>query len=104
MSTETKWTPGPWSVEGETVYALTDTGGQNRFWCSVQSVRRADEGEASDAEVRANAHLIAAAPDLYAALAALMNEHGALTGSKECDSAAEKLARLALSRARGETP
>lgn len=54
-------TPGPWLVEGRTVYALNDDG-YNRFSALVQDAHTPGD------ELEANARLIAAAPDLLEAL------------------------------------
>jgi hypothetical protein len=77
---EVKWTPGPWEVDGSKVcYDLDGTKDNicNTVW------------------QEANAHLIAAAPDLYEALAEIMdwvvNDHPASVK-----------ARAALAKARGE--
>lgn len=63
---EPKWTPGPWVRDGETTSetiwagcAPSGYGSTGRYIASVHG----DDAEAED-----NAHLIAAAPDLYAAL------------------------------------
>lgn len=65
-------TPGPWEKDGLTVYALMHAGWhkgveqfKNRFFCGVQG-----DVECSTRELDANARLIAAAPDLLAALKA----------------------------------
>ena len=60
-------TPGPWKHEDRTyVYALNEQG-SNRFYVDVQRGRA--NGELTQlAELLANARLIAAAPDLLAAL------------------------------------
>ena len=91
---ETKFTPGPWTFEGRTIYALEEAGWRrgepvmrNRFDCSVQGPF------CPDAEKQANAHLIAAAPDLYDALDYLLND--------DTHDAREQ-ARAALAKARGE--
>jgi hypothetical protein len=68
--TEVKHTPGPWKREDRFVYALMPDQkrhGQevNRFWLSVQP--QAGYG-VPDAEIDANANLIAAAPELLEAL------------------------------------
>ena len=55
---------------------------------------------AAKAEVRANAHLIAAAPALFAACEALLGEIGKPDGY--VDSDVLDTARAALARARGE--
>ena len=54
-------TPGPWLLHHSTVYALNGRG-LNRFSTLPQP------GTLQEAELLANAHLIAAAPDLLAAL------------------------------------
>ena len=110
---ETKWTPGPWSV------FIDDSGDKWTGWpLSIDAVTDPDktvvrtggqwpyewETATSQREAVANANLIAAAPDLYAAL-----EHclGALTCGMDgiWDHHAPKpadLARAALAKARGE--
>lgn len=55
------FTPGPWLLSGRTVYALNDEG-FNRFSALVQDAHTPWD------ELEANARLIAAAPDLLAAL------------------------------------
>lgn len=70
---ETKHTPGPWKIAGETadkqsfVYALNESG-TNQFWFDIQPGRTDDNQRTSDAELAANARLIAAAPELLEAL------------------------------------
>lgn len=61
-----KHTPGPWLIadNGTFVYALGN-GGTNVFWADVQS---AGSERAFLSEKRANARLIAAAPELLEAL------------------------------------
>jgi hypothetical protein len=63
---ETKHTPGPWFRQGNTVYALHQTGCDkgkpvmsNRFWVGVQI----DYRNVPTEEQEANASLIAAAPE-----------------------------------------
>lgn len=68
MSTA-KFTPGPWLVAGHTVYAGE---GWNRFSTHVQPGFDNQRNRISDQEVEANAHLIAAAPDLFAAVGKLI--------------------------------
>lgn len=71
------FTPGPWLLDGTCVYFLDWDGESyegrgkdyrrqlsNRFWCSVQGTPR----RIPEAELIANARLIAAAPELYEAL------------------------------------
>jgi hypothetical protein len=62
---ETKHTPGPWLVANKTfVYALGPQG-TNVFWAHVQA---AGAERAEEAEIAANARLIAAAPTLLEAV------------------------------------
>ena len=91
MTTETKWTPGPWKVlpRGDLtskftipVFATVGDG----VVCSIVHTYTAEPRD------RANARLIAAAPDLYEALAGLLAQYDLH------DPAAE----AALARARGE--
>ena len=62
-----KHTPGPWHRIDRTVYALNDQQ-INRFWAVVQDAHTPDD------ELLANARLIAAAPDLLAALKDMLPE------------------------------
>lgn len=85
---QTKWTPGPWSNDriGEIAVSLGDD--------NIALV--CFEGELNDEkECEANAHLIAAAPELYEAL----KEVVALSDRKQH---AWDNARAALAKARGE--
>ena len=71
MSTETKWTPGPWCVDeaNRTLVArLVD--GEYEYICSVDP-EEFSVSDMTDEENRANATLIAEAPELYKALEAL---------------------------------
>jgi hypothetical protein len=63
-----KATPGPWLLDGRTAYALASNGKQNRFWASVQSAMRTNEGEATEEECRTDAALIAELRNHAAAL------------------------------------
>lgn len=94
MMTERKWTPGPWKwVEGKGTWRgsiepdVCDFGDDTQYYPT--------EGEPPN---EANAHLIAAAPDLYDALEALLV-------TKAPDFIPSRLwddARAALAKARGE--
>jgi hypothetical protein len=101
-------TPGPWLItDSGTVYALDERGKNNRFSVLLNggfSVGYLDR--TSDAELLANAHLIAAAPELYEALEVMVtfaervialhkltDTNGICAGS-----------RAILARARGEQP
>lgn len=88
-------TPGPWTMHpifsyGAEVRSLTQVA-----WCG-EAARYGESGDQiiDAAEARANARLIAAAPDLLAACEAL------LAGS----SKAAPLARIAVAKAKGEKP
>lgn len=87
------WTPGPWRVG--THHQILSTGGDNRCagivsynsWMGIE-------------EAEANAHLIAAAPDMYAALEQLVNTAASYQPHFYNEL---KQARAALAKARGET-
>ena len=66
----TKHTPGPWMESSFEVWSPLNG---KRFGKVVANLRRA---EAPDDEARANARLIAASPDLLAALNALRTANG----------------------------
>lgn len=64
------FTPAPWQTEEEGVWALNESG-TNRFTLNLQPGFLRQGGDAlrtPRAELRANARLIAASPDLYEAL------------------------------------
>lgn len=92
-----KFTPGPWSVAGKEygwdhfAAVVTPTGIVAN--CHIASLSRSHEQTAADA------HLIAAAPELYEALEALMADWPAdhLPARDTCVKAA-----IALAKARGE--
>lgn len=88
---ETKWTPGPWHVEGNassTIAARHDGRAEISEACAT--------GDMTYEEMRANAALIAAAPELYEALDTFMR-----LGTMD-DQSAIDAARSALAHARGE--
>lgn len=92
---EARWTPGPWCADdasGEGPWGVfhVETGGE--IACPIQD----ETGDGACREATANAHLIAAAPDLAEALEDLI-------GIGEVGrNAAEDRARAALAKARGE--
>lgn len=97
---EPKWTPGPWRIEERLlVYAGTK-------W--VASAKMYDS-ETTMEEAQANAHLIAAAPDLYRELENLVElaeaaMRAANRDGGEYDIEAELAdARAALRKARGDS-
>lgn len=74
--TETKFTPGPWVVEnpvGEEVgLTIVQDGLKPGEWTFLALVAKQDEADGrriSSREQRANAHLIAVAPELFEKLA-----------------------------------
>ena len=98
---ETKWTPGPWRYDRTNGSPTT---GEHMI-AGAKPGYLAEVRDCGSGDVRANAHLIAAAPDLYAALAAM--------DSALCDgfdTQAQRLAgrkaliaaRAARAKARGE--
>lgn len=87
-------TPGPWTVvvSGLAVWSISKPPGQNGVIALCDSVAR------PYAENKANARLIAAAPELLAALEALYEDwNGPLTESVQ-------LARAAIAKAKIELP
>ena len=106
---DTKFTPGPWVVEpvnhdndGGTLVRLTDYPNPN----CVANVWGTESARTPNAEGIANAHLIAAAPDLYAALlvAELASEE-LCQGQDPANECWVTLAtvRAALAKARGQS-
>ncbi len=96
--TDTKFTPGPWAWDGDIL-----TAGKSR-----RHLLYMEEAPGLRNEAAANIHLIAAAPDLYSALTALLNRYRALVHSGDAgfwDPEAEEEvinSRDALAKARGE--
>lgn len=92
---ETKWTSGPWFAKGNFVWALNDNG-VNRFDLGINAGWETEAQRTSREEAEANAHLIAAAPDLYETLAEAL-----ILIPPHYDTADK--ARAALAKARGES-
>lgn len=100
---ESKHTPGPWHVEepfGEpgTYIAVTFPGFSPGLVCRMIDQARTPEG-------KANARLIAAAPDLLAALESLHAVHRAFSSADNWtsfDDDARAAAEAAIAKARGE--
>ncbi len=57
------YTKGKWKLDGHTIYAFNRMG-YNRFSCHAQTANDDDGTRISDAEMQANAKLMAAAPDM----------------------------------------
>ena len=88
----TEHTPGPWTVEG----AMSDggyqiTNGRDLVICSRNPIEHIWQ------ESNANAFLMAAAPDMLAALQDCLREHGGFTIRGDC----ERNARAAIAKATG---
>jgi hypothetical protein len=112
MSGETKWTPGPWAIakrgrdrrsERLGWLEIRDANGCPVVHAGSVTIWQEDGGQDHDAGVRmseADAALIAAAPDLYEALAAVVD---AIPVGKVSIAARVALdnARAALAKARG---
>lgn len=98
----TKHTPGPWTMhprfdDGAEVRALAPVA-----WCGVASTHGASGNQSIDAaEARANARLIAAAPDLLAALEDIARGD---YSDPLCMRTPEQRAREAIAKAKGVTP
>lgn len=98
----TKHTPGPWTMhprfdDGAEVRAIAPVA-----WCSVASTVGSSGSQSIDAaEARANARLIAAAPDLLRALERLERLSGS---AMMTDDPAREGARAAVAKAKGVTP
>ena len=104
MINETRWTPGPWArsryhyPNRDIVRRLgnsdNDAFAGERHICSVSPREKGEQA--------ANAHLIASAPDLYAALHTLIHDGKAYEWHPLFQPLI-KDARAALAKARGET-
>jgi hypothetical protein len=104
VTLEKPWTPGPWPVDqsGDGKRYIIGKGlveGPNGY-----EVAEVYADDAPYAETRANARLIAAAPDLYEALEAILQTVDAQYASGiRWDPAQRDAARKALAKANGET-
>lgn len=95
---ERKWTPGPWTHHEKGIHP-------NPFVCGAEQDYEFGPDQPVVCYVvgmntQANAHLIAAAPDLYEALQAMVDYCNAECGSKIYPG---HQANVALAKARGET-
>lgn len=90
---KTMHTPGPWKLSYDIDKRLAIAGGENKTAWVARVDRQVEPTEAD-----ANAHLIAAAPDLYEALDLFVDWMDEEEGAHAlCDKA-----RAALAKARGE--
>lgn len=99
MTDQPKWTKGPWAVErNKRTWGWVDVVGPS---LGVGGPTQATDLTLADEVKRiAEAHLIAAAPDMYAELVSLMAAYAECNG--ECHPAYGR-AEYALAKARGET-
>jgi hypothetical protein len=105
---ELKATPGPWAVYSDDEVYSTQEGTANGHpmvivpdSCLGRNDFDYEDKMPSKAQCRYNAHLVAAAPELYEALVALMDLESrdrVMPAGPEWDTA-----RAALAKARGET-
>lgn len=94
--TSAPWTPGPWTVhKSRTTDDVGIIGGGGCLAECFSEIRRKNENAVREQE--ANAHLIAAAPDLYAALDAIID--GRMWSMSDNKFGA---AKAALAKARGQ--
>ena len=100
-------TPGPWQTDGERVYSLTERGTIDRTVSDCTPAPEDEDGGDSLQlpEARANARLIAAAPDLLAALRELVtlwDSPEPFTGADALQAIGEatERARAAIAKAR----
>lgn len=101
-----RFTSGPWSAIGNTIYSLFFARGyeRNKWNCTIYG-----DVDCPREELQAVAHLIAAAPELYAALEKMLewnareSDHAVSFDERVnlCDEAF-CMARAALKAARGE--
>ena len=108
-------TPGSWEVGGPypsvTVCNIVEVGEEGEHWEIITWLWQDIKREASD-EIKANAHLIAAAPDLLEACERMFRSLAAFldyvdredTHHYYAPKAALELGRAAIAKARGETP
>ena len=96
---EKKFTPGPWeinSLKPETNRVLDANSSDTPAFVTIWFTRR-------EQELDANAHLIAAAPQLLEALEKLVEEYKMATGLLNYDDIEEiSLAKQAIKKAYGE--
>lgn len=119
MTDQPKWTPGPWFIVTPTqgfevctihgVERQPTEDGLGQTWVYIRPESLVRDGEwhwPDEAECTANAHLIAAAPDLYAALQStrkrLYDAMTALGSSPDFADAGCHEADAALAKARGQ--
>lgn len=98
MSESNKFTPGPWNNMPKTEYVpicKQDEAGLALGFINSTNTERTAEG-------KANAYLIAAAPDLLEALEGMADEYGTAGDGWPRNNKALRDARAAISKARGQ--
>ena len=95
--TETKWTPGPWTVDRPSDQNQRMHVVREFNWRLVASMENCNKFLAYADETRANANLISAAPDLYDALKETLE----IAARNESGDYIER-ANAAMRKARGE--
>ena len=95
---ETKWTPGPWRYDRTNGSPTT---GEHMI-AGAKPGYLAEVRDCGSGDVRANAHLIAAAPDLYAALERTLNFIANTESEMGETLPCGDVARAAIAKARGE--
>ncbi|KAB2792569.1 hypothetical protein F9K96_05350 [Brucella anthropi] len=100
--TDTKFTPGPWEWEtplGDDCYSIVQAGLDAHKWRFIAhiSVGKLEEGEFPRRQCKANANLIAAAPDLYEVVDAMARFDG-----RNNNHHLKSMAKAAIAKARGE--
>ena len=93
---QTKHTPGPWHIGVRTYHA-----GRDVYGPKGEPVAVADDAITATPEAEANARLIAAAPELLAALQAIMDDPDAVDHILHLDAVA---ADAAIAKATGGQP
>jgi len=83
MSAAPKFTPGPWTLMAGMPTNVLNLGGLRVARCDF-------DGDFNSVNAHANARLIAAAPDLYAALTCILNRYVELVDCGNCGWDIEK--------------
>ena len=103
MTLNKKHTPGPWGMPDSGQGRISKVG-VNGGWDGMVATADCGDYARSRSEGLANARLIAATPDLLAALQAIVDEAGPQFGHDEepgCINRMARLARLAIAKATG---
>lgn len=115
MTKETNWTPGPWVVETpmESIcFSIVDNAEQVYDWRMIANAtwddkdsRETGQPFIDKSEAKANAHLIAAAPELYEALELILPLAKGYAAANRVGNNREHIAssEAILAKARGES-